>query len=87
MSDRNFIARFLGGLLMIIGGLVAGLAGACTAIFAGGSLIDLVNGHGWGLSGDLTGFAALTAGFGLLPIAFGVIVFLFGRWLWRRPRG
>ncbi|MBX7249948.1 MAG: hypothetical protein K1X35_13000 [Caulobacteraceae bacterium] len=84
MSGPGALRRFFGGLLMVAGGLIAGLAGVCTLVFGGGSAMDLANGHGYGLGGDLGGLLALVGIFGGVPIAVGLLLFFLGRWVRRQ---
>lgn len=80
--------RFFGGLLMAVGGLIAGLCGTCTVLFLGGGLLSFVSqlassatarGH---LGADLLGgvsLASVVAMTGGAPTAVGVLLFREGR--------
>jgi hypothetical protein len=76
---------FLGGMMVVIGVLMVGLCGLCTAVFAIGSLVDLAQGHSGGefSAGSLLQ-AALTLG--LPPIAVGALLIWGGLRLQRKPK-
>ena len=71
------MTKFLGGLLMAIGIVVATLTGLCSAYW-------LVLFLSTGFKGEL--LLALVGVVGLFPCAGGVGLFLWGRWLVRRAR-
>jgi hypothetical protein len=74
--DGRPVQAFFGGALMVVGGLIGGLSGLCTAIFLIGGLF----GGGMSDYGAVVGLA-LTVGF--LPILIGVGLFIAGRALYR----
>ncbi len=83
MSDLPPTRSFFAGMLMVVGGLIAGLCGLCTGFFQIGFLYDAIR-SGRGETGgeiNLPFYAPLMIGG--LPIAFGVALFLWGRWLVR----
>lgn len=81
MTSNAPTLRFFGGLLMAIGGLVAGLSGLCSLTFLGYAI--------WGLFAegqrlaDLGSMLLLILAFGGVPFALGAGVFAWGRRLRR----
>lgn len=79
------IARFFGGLLMAVGGLIAVTAGLCSLSFV---VIDIWQRFAYQRSGFAATPTELTIVmiFGGIPFAVGAGLFLGGRALWRGPR-
>jgi hypothetical protein len=71
------VQAFIGGALMVVGGLLGGLSGLCTVVFMVGSLFE-----GGGLK-DWISFTALALAVGFLPIVIGLGLFIAGRYLYR----
>ncbi|MBW8813246.1 MAG: hypothetical protein JF588_07445 [Caulobacterales bacterium] len=76
------VQRFFAGLLMVVGALMAGLCGLCTAVF----LVDSVVGGGGGELGGGAGLAVMALFIGGIPTAIGVGLFVAGRSLARPAR-
>lgn len=87
MSAAGPVRGFFGGLLMVVGGILTALAGACTVYWTWGTLSDVSQGHGWGLNSGLTDWLLTTAMIGGAPILLGVALFFLGRWLRGRRHG
>ena len=84
MSDHpNPAGRFFGGLLMVVGGLMATLAGLCTIMFAGSVGLEMGRGNQT-IFGETASFLLLSAVVGGVPIILGVALFFLGRFLWRK---
>lgn len=80
MSDQpnRPVARFFGGLLMAIGGLIAVTAGLCAVILTG---------VGLALEASVTAEDVQALLFNtILPCVLGVAIFFGGRALWRGPK-
>jgi hypothetical protein len=73
MSDTTIVRRFFSGLIIVVGALMAGLAGLCSMAFLG------MPGGG----GD-KGLVPLVLVFGGPPIVIGAALVWFGVWLWRK---
>lgn len=90
MSEHpNPAGRFFGGLLMVVGGLLASLAGLCTVLFVGSVFLEMGRGNQT-IFGETASFLMLSAVVGGVPIVVGVALFFLGRLLWRKasaPRG
>ena len=74
--------RFLGILMMAVGGLIAGLCGLCTLAFAASMLPDLSNGGNQ--VDQALGLLLVIGLFGVLPTAAGSWLFLAGLARYRR---
>jgi hypothetical protein len=76
-TGPSSVARFFGGLLMAVGGMIAILSGLCSTIVTIGGLVEAVT---TGRFGDL-----ISAGFpivlmtGGIPFAIGLGLFFAGR--------
>ncbi|HET6971377.1 MAG TPA: hypothetical protein VFH92_09650 [Phenylobacterium sp.] len=77
------VRRFFGGLLMVVGGLMMGLCGLCTAVFLVASVFDGGGGRELGGGGELAIMALVIGG---IPTAIGVGLFVAGRSLLRTGR-
>ena len=75
-SSRVFLRRFFGGLLIVVGVLMAGLAGLCTMAFLG--MPGGINGPG-----D-EGMVTLVLVLGVPPIVIGAAMVWAGVFLWRK---
>ena len=73
MAEGGLLTRFFSGLLVVVGVLMAGLAGLCTMAFLGFP----------GGGGD-KGLVPLVLVFGGPPIVIGLAMVWAGVWLWRR---
>ena len=73
-SSRLILRRFFGGLLIVVGVLMAGLAGMCTVAFLGA---------GSGGGGD-QGFTELVLVLGVPPMLIGAAMVWAGVFLWRK---
>ncbi|KQV57419.1 MULTISPECIES: hypothetical protein [unclassified Caulobacter] len=74
-GGARLVTKMFGALLMVVGGLMIGLCGLCSAVF----LISMAGSDPGGVGG--MGIVALI--FGGIPIAAGVGLFIAGRKLWR----
>ena len=75
MSDTGrAVLRFFGVMMMAVGALMAALSGACTLLFAGGSLLG-------GDRGSLIPMALLIGG---PSVAIGLGLWFGGRALYRK---
>jgi len=74
---------FWAWLVLTIGALIVLLCGPCTLVFAGGSLISLVQGEDPSLAGFILAVALVIGG---LPTAGGVVLVLNGWASLRRMR-
>jgi hypothetical protein len=77
--------KLIGGILLAVGGLIAGLSGLCTIVVVGGSLAS----PGEWTPGDFGGIAGslmIVLIFGGIPFAIGAGLFLLGRSLLRKDR-
>jgi len=83
-SADNPPGRFFGMLLMVSGGLIAGLSGLCTAAVTLTMLVQLAVSHS-GLTGFLN-LVGLALVFGGVPFAFGAVLFILGRNLYRASK-
>lgn len=84
MSEHpNPTGRFFGGLLMVVGGLMATLAGLCTVMFVGSVVLEMGQGNQT-IFGETASFLMLSAVVGGVPIILGVALFFLGRFLWRK---
>lgn len=84
MSEHpNPTGRFFGGLLMVVGGLMATLAGLCTVMFVGSVVLEMGRGNQT-IFGESASFLMLSAVVGGVPIILGVALFFLGRFLWRK---
>ena len=84
MSEHpNPVGRFFGGLLMVVGGLMATLAGLCTILFVGSVVLEMGRGNQT-IFGETASFLLLSAVVGGGPIILGVALFFLGRFLWRK---
>ena len=84
MSEHpNTTGRFFGGLLMVVGGLMATLAGLCTVMFVGSVVLEMGRGNQT-IFGESASFLMLSAVVGGVPIILGVALFFLGRFLWRK---
>lgn len=79
----NPVGRFFGGLLMVVGGLVATLAGLCTVLFVGSVAVEMGRGNQT-IFGETASFLMLAVVLGGGPIVLGVALFFLGRFLWRK---
>ena len=82
---RAALREYLGGALMAVGGLMAGLSGLCTAYFA-------IRYHPFGLTRDAYAMGVMFSGLvgmlllGGLPFLLGLMIFRVGRRLSRASR-
>lgn len=84
MSEHsNPTGRFFGGLLMVVGGLMAALAGLCTIVFVGAVVLEMGRGNQT-IFGETASFLMLSAVVGGVPIILGVGLFFLGRFMWRK---
>jgi hypothetical protein len=82
MSDPSPLRRFIGGLLMAVGGLIAGLCGLCTGGFELASIHDLFSNTAQGPDNiSIPVFVPLAVG--IVPILIGVGLLFWGRHLMR----
>lgn len=72
--------RFFGGLLMVVGGLIAALCGLCGSVFVLAGLWTALTSH----ARDGTEISVMGFFMGGIPTAVGVGLFVAGRSL-RRP--
>jgi len=82
-ENTNPAGRFFGGLLMVVGGLMAALAGLCTVVFVGSVVVEMGRGNQT-IFGETASFLMLSAVVGGVPIVVGVALFFLGRHLWRK---
>ena len=75
---------FLGGLFMVVGGIWAGLCGACTLAFAGTGIWAVVTARG--SSNDGASIVGMALFVGFIFTAPGVAVFFLGRSIRRSAR-
>jgi hypothetical protein len=84
MSDPSPMRRFAGGLLMAVGGTIAGLCGLCTGgfqlYFLAAGLMTASSRSGMG------SIILLPLAVGIIPILVGVGLFALGRQLMKPPR-
>ena len=73
-------ARFMGGALMVIGGLLTVCCGGCTLFFVAQGLTSGRSG-GEDLGGLVIFFAVVAGAIGFVP---GIIMVIVGRLLWGR---
>jgi hypothetical protein len=84
MSEPSPLRRFVGGLLIAVGSLIAGLCGLCTGVFELLSIHDLLSNTAHGPDNiDIPVFLPLALG--IVPILIGVGLFFWGRNLLRAP--
>jgi hypothetical protein len=74
--DGRPVQAFIGGALMVIGGLIGGLSGLCTAMVMFSGLFG-------GSLRDYASLAALALAAGFFPILIGVGLFIGGRVLYK----
>lgn len=74
---RPLLWRFVGGLLMAIGGVIALLSGLCSAVFVIGMLVELFSGRG--SLGELLSIGLMVLIVGGVPFAIGFGLFVVGR--------
>ncbi len=79
-EGHDALGRFVGGLILAVGLLIALLSGACTLAVAGPSLLGVLRGES-GAGGGIV----LALIFGAAPFAGGVALVLLG-WSIVRPR-
>ncbi len=70
------VQRFFGALLMAVGGLIATLCGACTAVVLVAGLANLKDSQGYGSM-----MLIMSLVIGGVPTLIGVGLFAWGRWL------
>ena len=84
------MTRFVGGLLMAIGGLIAGLCGLCTGVYAVVMIVSVASaalaGDGWRALTAMGGAVMVALIVGGVPIAIGTGLFVIGRRQLRRAR-
>ena len=84
MSEHpNPAGRFFGGLLMVVGGLTAVLAGLCTTLFVGSVVVEMGNGNQT-IFDETAGWLQASALIGGVPLVVGLGLFFLGRFLWKK---
>lgn len=81
---RRALRRFLAGVLMTVGGIVALLSGLCSVVFAGGMVFE--GGAGRGSLGETLSLGLMVLIVGGVPFAVGFGLFVMGRNGWRSTR-
>ena len=77
------VRRFLGALLIAVGGLIAALSGLCSVVFLGALVVDLVRDPA-SMDSAVWPSLILLLVVGGLPLAIGVGLVFWGRALRRR---
>ena len=84
-SNPSPTRRFVGVMLMVVGGLIAVTCGLCTGVFEFIFLRDLWHRRSIGGFDDWATPVFLPLALGVLPILIGTALFIWGRRLYRRP--